>query len=73
MLGIYGICISFASRQIVNLLGANGVHIMPGTSKNKNSENCFFKSVFGVFCYRELFAHSIKYHSLNSYSLLIKD
>lgn len=35
MLGIYGICISFASRQIVNLLGANGVHIMPGTSKNK--------------------------------------
>lgn len=38
MLEIYGICISFASRQIVNLLGANGVHIMPGTSiiKSRN-------------------------------------
>lgn len=37
MLGIYGICISFASRQIVNLLGANGVHIMPGTSSSEKS------------------------------------
>lgn len=44
MLGIYGICISFASRQIVNLLGANGVHIMPGTSKNKTPK-LLFKSV----------------------------
>lgn len=24
-------CISFASRQIVNLLGVNGVHITSGT------------------------------------------
>lgn len=37
MLEIYGICISFASRQIVNLLGANGVHIMPGTSSSEKS------------------------------------
>ena len=48
MLGIYGICISFASRQIVHLLGANGVHIMPGTSKNKTPK-LLFKSVSEFF------------------------
>lgn len=26
-------CISFASRQITNLVGVNSVHIPPGTSK----------------------------------------
>ena len=47
MLGIYGICISFASRQIVNLLGANGVHICQVPRRIK-LRNCFLK-VFRSF------------------------
>lgn len=34
-------CIPFAYRQIVNLLGANGVYFLPGTSKNKTPKLLF--------------------------------
>lgn len=51
-------CIPFASRQIVNLLGVNGVRIMPGTSRN--SETAFFIKCFGVFLYGEFPSSIIK-------------
>ena len=65
----------FASRlRPVRLLicWVQMVYILCQVPRRIKLRNCFLK-VFRSFCYRELFAHSIKYHSLNSYSLLIKD
>lgn len=63
--------VPWMSGLVSGLQTVYGSSNLPGTSKNKTPK--LLLKVFRSFCYRELFAHSIKYHSLNSYSLLIKD